>query len=92
MKKHEHEFPNLANLAKRVLVVKATSASSEQMFSKASLIISNKRTSLNPGIAGTLLYFSQNFHWVRNQIFNNSLNYLLNNKQGIIDGEYNFII
>ena len=62
-KKHEHEFPHLAKLAKRVLAVQATSASSEQIFSKTSLIISNKRTSLNSGIAGTLLlYISQNYH------------------------------
>ena len=72
--------------------MQATSASSEQFVSKASLIISNKKTSLNSGITGTILYISQNYHWVRNQIFSNPLNYPLNIEQGIIDDEHNFII
>ena len=72
--------------------MQATSASSEIFFSKASLIISNKRTGLNSGMAGTLLHISQKYHWVRNQNFNNPLNYPLNNKQGIVDDEHNFII
>ena len=62
MGKHKHEFLTLAKLAKHVLAVQATSASSEQIYSKASLIISNKRTSLNSDITGILLYISQNYY------------------------------
>lgn len=91
-RKHEHKFPHFTKIANMISAVQATSVSSKQIFSKASLIITNKRTSLNSDIAGSGLYISKNYHWVRNQIFYNTTNYPLNNAQDISDDEDNYTI
>ena len=56
-------YPNLAALARKYLAIQATSASSERIFSRASLIISNLRTRLDPKIAGKIFYVSENLKW-----------------------------
>ena len=61
---HHSKFPNLAQLARAYLAVQATSAPSERIFSLASRIISNNRVSLDPTIAGKLLFVSKNWDWM----------------------------
>ena len=61
-------YPILAGLARIYLALQATSAPSERVFSVASRLISNKRASLEPEIAGKLLYVSENWKWWENQL------------------------
>ena len=62
-KKSAHLYPRLASLARKYLSIQATSAPSERIFSKASRIIEEQRTRLDPGIAGKLLYVAFNYTW-----------------------------
>ena len=48
-------YPYVAMVAKKVLCIPATAASSERMFSDASETISKKRNRLDPDIAGDLM-------------------------------------
>ena len=56
-------YHNLAALARKYLAIQATSASSERIFSRASLIISNLRTRLDQKMAGKIFYVSENLNW-----------------------------
>ena len=49
-------FPNLSKLARRVLCVPATSASSERMFSHAGLTVTKNRARLLPENAEMLIF------------------------------------
>ncbi|CAB9502085.1 transposon protein [Seminavis robusta] len=60
-KKNQSLYPILASLAKIYLSVQATSAPSERIFSAASRLISNKRTTLNPEMAGKTLFVAKNW-------------------------------
>ena len=62
-KKSAHLYSCLALLAQKHLSIQATSAPSERIFSKASRIIEERRTRLDPGIAGKLLYVAFNYNW-----------------------------
>ena len=62
-KSNQMLYPTLAVLARKYLAVQATSAPSERIFSRASRIISNLRTSLDPDIAGKIFYVSENIGW-----------------------------
>jgi hypothetical protein len=62
-RQHKDTFPTLARLAKVYLAVQATSAPSERVFSQASKIINNVRSSLHPEMAGKLLFISKNWDW-----------------------------
>lgn len=53
-------FPRIYNLCKKLLVVKASSASSERFFSKAGIIFTAKRSSLLPDTASNLILLSTN--------------------------------
>jgi len=68
---HENKFPNLGVLARKFLAIQAGSAPSERIFSQASLLISDKRTRLDPKIAGKALFVKQNW-----ELFEEELNYL----------------
>ena len=70
-KRNESKYPHLAALAKKYLSIQATSAPSERIFSKAGRIISDLWTRLNPGIAGKLLYVSENWNWFVAQLTSN---------------------
>ena len=62
-RKHQALFPVLARLARIYLAQPATSAPSKRIVSVASRIISAKRTSLGPDIAGKILYIQENWDW-----------------------------
>lgn len=67
-KKKQVAYPTLAVLARQFLAVQATSAPSERLFSRASRIISNNRTRLDPEVAGKLFYVSENIKWYDEQV------------------------
>lgn len=67
-KKNQGLFPILARLAKDYLAVQATSAPSERVFSVASRIISNRRTRMDPKMAGKILFVSTNWKWYEGQL------------------------
>jgi len=54
-------FPRLAKLAKRVLAIPATSASSERTFSRAGLAVTEKRTNLDADSVTDLLVIHNYF-------------------------------
>ena len=58
-------------MAKIYLALQATSAPSERVFSQASLLLSAKRTRMDPDMAGKTLFVKQN--WDK---FKNDVNYL----------------
>jgi hypothetical protein len=67
-KKHEKRFSRLGAIAHKYLSIQATSAPSERIFSLASRIIENRRTRLDPCLAGQLLYVGSNYGWYMDQI------------------------
>ena len=67
-KKYGKRFPSLAALAYKYLSIQATSAPSERIFSLASRIIEDRRTRLDPSLAGQLLYVGCNYKWYMQQI------------------------
>lgn len=54
-------FPHLAKLAQRILVVQATSVSSERVFSTAGDIVTAKRSSLDPENVDKLIFLNKNY-------------------------------
>ena len=60
-KKHTTNLPLLSSLAKKVLCVPVSSASSERVFSEGGRVISNTRTLLNPETAEDLIWMHQNY-------------------------------
>ncbi|CAN0376577.1 unnamed protein product, partial [Pylaiella littoralis] len=44
----EREFPSLGGMARRVLCIPASQAQSERVFSSASLVVTKKRSRLDP--------------------------------------------
>ena len=67
-KEHASLFPNLAKLARIYLAIQGTSTPSERIFSVASRVISDNRASLNPELAGKLLFVSENWEWWQNEL------------------------
>ena len=55
-KNHSSTFPNLARLAKKILSIPASSASSERNFSTAGSVITEKRTRLSPNNVDAILF------------------------------------
>ena len=67
-KQRESIFPNLAKLARIYLAIPATSAPSECLFSKASLVINKKCSRLSPGNAAMTIFLQGNIDWFENEI------------------------
>ena len=59
---HKEQLPVLAKLAQIYLAVQASSAPSERVFSKASLLLSNRRSAMDPNFAGKMMFVSENWH------------------------------
>jgi hypothetical protein len=55
------KYPSLTKVVRLLLGVPATSVSSERLFSKAGMIISDRRSSLSPQHAEMLCFLSQNW-------------------------------
>jgi zinc finger BED domain-containing protein 1 (E3 SUMO-protein ligase ZBED1) len=55
-KRNQSDFPELAELARRVLCVQATSAPCERLFSHAGLTIANDRARLSPANAESFIF------------------------------------
>jgi KRAB domain-containing zinc finger protein len=64
-KAHEASVPDLARLARRILAVPASSASSERLFSAAGRTITAQRTNLSSIRAEQLLFVQQNYDAVK---------------------------
>lgn len=62
-KYNQCHYPMLASLARILLCIPATSAPSERIFSKASLIISKKRGRTDPETAGNLIFLNETLDW-----------------------------
>ena len=58
---HQEKFPYLAKLARRLYSIPATSACVERQFSADGLLISERRSSLNPDTVENVL-FIQSIH------------------------------
>ena len=56
--KNEVKYPIIAELARRYLCIPATSAPSERVFSIAGLTIAKDRASLDPEIAGAIIFLN----------------------------------
>ena len=55
-KTHGPSFPTLSKLARILLAIPATSAPSERVFSKASLVINKLRAGMDPKNAGMVIF------------------------------------
>jgi len=72
-KEFQNLDPILARLVKICLSVQASSAALERVFSRASQIISAKTASLDPKMAGKLLFVSENLNWHANKMDMNEI-------------------
>ncbi|KAL4152821.1 hypothetical protein QTP88_000654 [Uroleucon formosanum] len=59
-KEHETIYPTIAKVAKNILCIPASSASSERVFSTAGNIVTSKRNRLNAKNVSTLVFLKQN--------------------------------
>ena len=62
---HEEHLPILAQIARRILAIPASSAKSERVFSTGGLIVSTKRGSLGPKKVEELIVIKQNMSKVK---------------------------
>jgi len=67
-KAHEPSVPDVARLARRILSIPASSASSERLFSAAGRTITPQRTNLSAARAEQLIFVQQNFEAVKDKI------------------------
>ena len=62
-KKNQDVFPSLAKLARIYLAIPATSAPTERIFSRASLVINRLRSRLTPANARMAIFLKSNLEW-----------------------------
>ncbi|CAF1392349.1 unnamed protein product [Rotaria sp. Silwood1] len=55
-KHHQHKFPRLSLLARRLFSIPVTSAAVERSFSAAGLAVTERRSSLNPDTVNDILF------------------------------------
>jgi len=67
-RQHEINFPLLAQLARDVLCIPATSCSSERLFSATGRIVTSARCNLSPERTEDLVYIQKNFPKVEKSI------------------------
>lgn len=60
-KTNENVFPLLAQMARQILAVPASSSSSERMFSTAGQVLSDLRQNMTPGLTSKLVFIKKNF-------------------------------
>lgn len=60
-KREERSLPYLAQLARRILCIPATSASSERVFSAAGMIVTKTRSRIKSDVTAQLLYIKKNW-------------------------------
>ncbi len=60
-KQHGETFPLLAQMARDLYCVPASSSSSERAFSESGLVINDRRTRLDTGNAEKLIFCQQNY-------------------------------
>lgn len=58
---HAHLFPNIAQIARSILAIPASSAASERDFSCAGYVIQERRSQLKPSTVDDVLFFTQQF-------------------------------
>ena len=75
-KEKQGKFPIMAALARMCLVVQASSAPSERVFSVASRVLSKFRTRMNPQVAGQLVFLSENWRDKEGKCLENNLEVL----------------
>ena len=63
-KHNSHRFPNMAELAKHVLCVPATSTPSERIFSKAGITVSKRRCNLKPKNVDAIIFLNHNMKFL----------------------------
>ncbi len=61
---HYKDFPNVWNLAIRILCIPATSAPAERVFSSAANVVNKKRIRLDPDTVDLLIYLRGNSNFV----------------------------
>ena len=64
-KANENRFKRLSIIARKLLCIQATSASSERLFSSAGLTIASKRSGLTKDNASMLIFLHENLPLVR---------------------------
>ncbi|XP_049763106.1 uncharacterized protein LOC126091866 [Schistocerca cancellata] len=62
--RHETDLPGLAAVARCILCIPATSAPSERCFSKAGMLLTNRRSQLNTERVSDLLLINNNYNFV----------------------------
>jgi hypothetical protein len=55
------DLPLLAAVARRILAIPATSASSERLFSSGGNVVTTQRTSLDPSVVEKLVFYHENW-------------------------------
>lgn len=68
-KNHSATSPNLAELAKKILCIPATSVSSERAFSHAGILVNAKRSSLGPSVINKTLFLHDNYSIIKRIVF-----------------------
>lgn len=67
-KENHHRFPVLAKMARIYLAVQATSAPAERVFSRASRLLSSKRSSMSPHFASKTFFVAENWDFFEDQV------------------------
>jgi hypothetical protein len=61
-KQHQHQFPNIHSLARKVLAIPASNTEVERLFSCSKSAVTDKRTRLNADKLNKLIFLRKNLH------------------------------